>query len=107
MRFTFPITNNVFEYETLLTSLDLAKKIRARHVIIYVDGQLIDKKITAEYEAKEPLIFSYYQEVQARLSEFTTDEIRKIRKEQNAKVDALSKLAVTDDDHRIRVMFEI
>lgn len=51
-------------------------------------------------------MFSYRQKVQARLSEFVTVEVRKIPREQNAKANALSKLAVANEDQRVRVMFE-
>ena len=41
IRFRFPITNNVAEYEALLSGLRLAKKIQARKVLLFTDSQLI------------------------------------------------------------------
>lgn len=57
VRYTFPITNNVVEYEVLLTGLDLAKKIRAQHVIVHVDSQFVIKQVTDKYETNIPFCF--------------------------------------------------
>ena len=38
IKFTFPITNNAAEYEALLAGLQLAKRIRAEKVKIFVDS---------------------------------------------------------------------
>ena len=41
IKFTFPITNNVAEYEALLVGLQLAKRIRVKRVRVFVDSQLV------------------------------------------------------------------
>lgn len=79
--YIFLATNNVVEYKALLTGLELAKRIRVRHLVLHVDSQLGAKRVTGEYEAKDPFLFSYRQEVQARLSGFDTVEVRKIHRE--------------------------
>ena len=43
LRFMFPITNNAAEYEALLTSLRLANRVRAEHITIYADSQLVTR----------------------------------------------------------------
>ena len=40
-RFMFPITNNPAEYEALLAGLRLANRVRAEHIAIYADSQLV------------------------------------------------------------------
>ena len=37
MKFGFPITNNVIEYESLLSDLKLAKKIKDERITVYLD----------------------------------------------------------------------
>lgn len=66
VKYTFPVINNVAEYEALIRSLKLVKKIRARQVIVHVDSQLVAKQVTREYKTKDPLIFSHRREVQFR-----------------------------------------
>ena len=41
IRFRFLITNNVVEYEALLSGLRLAKKIHARKIVLFTDSKLI------------------------------------------------------------------
>lgn len=42
-----------------------------------MDSQLVTKQIRGEYQAKDLILFSYRQEVQGKLSELATVEIRK------------------------------
>lgn len=83
VRLNFSVTNNVAEYEALIIGLKLARKIRARKVVVHVDSQLISKQVSGEYEAKDPLLFSYRQEVQSLIYWFNTIEIKKIPMDQN------------------------
>lgn len=98
MRLNLLVTNNVAEYKALITGLELARKIRARKVIVQVDSQLIAKQVSGEYEANEPILFSYHQEVQSLIFWFNIVEIKKIPREQNSKVDNLSKLAAAEEE---------
>ena len=50
IKFTFPITNNTAEYEALLAGLQLAKRIRAEKVRIFVDSQLVVRQVSGECE---------------------------------------------------------
>ena len=48
IRFRFLVTNNMVEYEALLSGLKLAKKIQARKIVLFVDSQLITQQILEE-----------------------------------------------------------
>ena len=41
IKFKFPVTNIMVEYEALLSRLRLAKKIWASKVIVFIDSQLM------------------------------------------------------------------
>ena len=43
LRFMFPITNNAAEYEALLAGLRLANRVKAEHITIYADSQLVTR----------------------------------------------------------------
>lgn len=60
-----------------------------------------------EYEAKDPLLFSYKQEAQFKLCQFPAIKIKKIPGEQNEKDDALAKMVTMEQELQTRVMYEI
>ena len=45
IKFTFLITNNAAEYEVLLARLQLAKRIRADRIRVFVDSQLVVRQV--------------------------------------------------------------
>lgn len=49
IRYLFPATNNVVEYEAWLTGLDLARKIRIGSLKVHVNSKLVAKKVMKEY----------------------------------------------------------
>ena len=59
IKFTFLITNNATEYETLLAGLQLAKRIRVDRIRIFVDSQLVVRQVSREYEVKDPSLKAY------------------------------------------------
>ncbi|GKA57156.1 reverse transcriptase domain-containing protein [Tanacetum coccineum] len=71
LRFEFETTNNVAEYEALLSGLRIAKEMEIRELIIFVDSQLVANQVKGLFEARQPTI----------------------KQEQNKKADALRKLA--------------
>ena len=54
-------TNNTTEYETLLTGLKLAIKVRAEHLKVYSDSQLVVNHRKGTYHVKELSIVKYVQ----------------------------------------------
>ena len=56
VKLKYNTTNNAVEYETLLTRLKLAIKVRAEHLKVYSDSQLVVNQVKGTYQAKEPNI---------------------------------------------------
>ena len=71
IKFTFPITNNIAEYEALLAGLRLAKKIRAENVKVYADSQLVVRQVSREYEVKDPTLKAYNELVKQLWQKFS------------------------------------
>ncbi|XP_073108374.1 uncharacterized protein [Elaeis guineensis] len=80
LRFEFPATNNKVEYEALIAGLRLTKDVRAKHLKVFSDSQLIMRQVKDEYEAQEKNIKRY---------------LEKVPQMQNTRMDALSKLAAS------------
>ena len=51
LRFEFSATNSEVEYEALIVRLRLAKDVRAKHLKVFSDSQLMMGQVKDEYEA--------------------------------------------------------
>lgn len=94
-KFGFKASNNQAEYEALIAGLILAKEVGAKAVKCKSDPQLVIAQIKGDYQAKDPLLTKYLCKVNALISEFKEFIIEHISREENARVDLLSKLAST------------
>lgn len=52
-------TNNIIEYETLLTGIREAIKWKIKHLHVYGDSQLVVKQVNVKYETKYDKLVSY------------------------------------------------
>ncbi|XP_024015916.1 uncharacterized protein LOC112089172 [Eutrema salsugineum] len=93
----FPASNNEAEYEALIAGLRLAKGIGAEHVHAYCDSQLVANQFHGEYEAKNDRMDAYLKILKDVASEFSTFELTKIPRDENATADALAALATNSD----------
>ncbi|GKE45492.1 reverse transcriptase domain-containing protein, partial [Tanacetum coccineum] len=93
LRFEFETTNNEAEYEALLAGLRIAKEMEIQELIIFVDSQLVANQVKGLFEARQPTIKQYLEKTMDLLSSFISYSIKHIKREQNKKADALSKLA--------------
>ncbi|XP_024006422.1 uncharacterized protein LOC112082935 [Eutrema salsugineum] len=96
-RLGFPASNNEAEYEALIAGLRLAKNIGAEHVHAYCDSQLVANKFHSEYEAKNDRIDAYLKVLKDVASKFSTFELTKIPRDENATADDLAALATNSD----------
>ncbi|GJT11985.1 reverse transcriptase domain-containing protein [Tanacetum coccineum] len=93
LRFEFKITNNKAEYKAPWVGLRIAKEIEIRELIIFVDSQIVANQVKGLFEARQPTIKQYLEKMMDLLSGFPSYSIKHIKREQNKKADALSKLA--------------
>ncbi|XP_071708662.1 uncharacterized protein [Rutidosis leptorrhynchoides] len=93
LRFEFSTTNNEAEYEALLAGLRIAKEMKIEHLQAFVDSQLIANQVLGIFEARQPIIQLYLSKVRELVESFRSFTIEHVRRSQNKKADALSKLA--------------
>jgi ribonuclease HI len=84
-------TNNIAEYEGLLTSLRIAVDLGIRKLIIYGDSQLVVKQVNKDYQS--PLMEAYVEEVRKLEEHFDGLQTEHIPCAENSIADHLSKCA--------------
>jgi ribonuclease HI len=103
-RFIGRATNNVAEYNALITALREAKNLGAHRIIVRGDSELIVRQMNGQYRVKHPDLQPLYQEAQQLLREFDEAHIEHNLRHKNALADKLANLAmdrkadVTDAD---------
>ncbi|GJS47141.1 reverse transcriptase domain-containing protein [Tanacetum coccineum] len=108
LRFEFQTMNNEAEYKALLAGLRIAQEIDIAKVAIFLDSQLMLNQIKGTFAAKQASIKDYLQKVKNVLRGFEDYTVAHIRRNQNKKVDALSKLASMTFEHLIKeVLVEV
>lgn len=68
--FSFPTTNNMEKYETLLLSLQLASSLRAWHVSIYSNSQVVVNQVNGTFQVKEGSMWKYLVFTRALIPQF-------------------------------------
>lgn len=82
-------TNNVAEYRALLLGISLAAEHGASEVELIGDSELVVKQVRGEYRVKDAGLKPLHAEVRAALAQFDGWSIRHVRRELNARADAL------------------
>ncbi|KAL0343669.1 UNVERIFIED_CONTAM: Gag-Pol polyprotein [Sesamum angustifolium] len=93
IKFDFKTSNNEAEYEALVLGMRIAQDAGALYLLAYSDSQLIVKKVTGEYEAKEKSMVQYLQQIEELKIKFKSFQLQQIPTEENVKANSLSKLA--------------
>ncbi|XP_019236178.1 PREDICTED: uncharacterized protein LOC109216473 [Nicotiana attenuata] len=86
------MTNNEYEYETVIAGLKLAFK-RAQRVILQCDSQLVINQVIGNFQIKEQQLQKYQAKICKLLPEFDKCQLDQIPRAQNIKADGLAKLA--------------
>nr|GFA28353.1 hypothetical protein [Tanacetum cinerariifolium] len=99
LRFKFETTNNEVEYEALLAGLWIAQEMEIAKVAIFLETQLLVNQIKGTFIAKQTSIKDYLQKVKTALRGFEEYTIEHVRRNQNKRANALSKLALMTFEH--------
>ncbi|GJU50676.1 reverse transcriptase domain-containing protein [Tanacetum coccineum] len=93
LRFEFETTNNEAEYEALLAGLRITKEMKVQELTIFLDSQLVANQVNRLFEARQTIIKQYLEKAKKLLVNFPCHSIEHIKRDQNKKADALSKMA--------------
>ncbi|XP_052197300.1 uncharacterized protein LOC127804473 [Diospyros lotus] len=107
LRFAFPSSNNVAEYEELIVGLKLARKLEVAQLIAHSDSQLIVQQYYGQYETREPVMGQYLHKVRTLAQLFESFQLMQINRSLNGHTNALSKLASTKETTEKTVYVEV
>ncbi|GJR25043.1 reverse transcriptase domain-containing protein [Tanacetum coccineum] len=99
LRFEFETTNNEAEYEALLADLRIVEEMEIKNLVIYIYSQVVVNQVKGLVEARQHVIKQYLKKMKEILKSFDTYSMEYIRRNQNKKTDALSKMAFVTFEH--------
>jgi ribonuclease HI len=88
----FPASNNIAEYEALITGLRIAVELGVRHLDVRGDSQLVIDQVMKSSSCRDPKMESYCQEVRRLEDKFHGLELNHIARRYNEAVDELAKI---------------
>jgi ribonuclease HI len=89
-------TNNVAEYRGLLHGLERARALGASEVEVVNDSELVARQVAGEYKVKQEHLKPLHAEALSALGAFDRWSIRPVRRELNARADALVNEALDE-----------
>ena len=87
-------TNNVAEYTALVEGLQLATELGVKKLSVFSDSELMVKQMNGEYRVKNPELLELYNQAKRLAALFETLTITHVRREQNARADAIGNDAL-------------
>ena len=93
VRLHFPASNNIAEYEALISGLRIAMDIGATRLYVYGDSKLVIDQVMKNSNCESPLMDAYCQEVRKLEGKFRGMELHHIPRKKNPDADALAKMA--------------
>ncbi|XP_048502887.2 uncharacterized protein LOC125498679 [Beta vulgaris subsp. vulgaris] len=93
IRFGFPASNNEAEYEAAIAGLRMCLAAGAQQVLLKTDSQLVSGQLKGDFEVRGANMAKYVQKAKELIAQLRRFEVQAIPRAENAKADALSKLA--------------
>jgi len=91
-------TNNEAEYHGVLLALELCKELGASSVKLLVDSELVERQIKGTYKVKKKELKPYHATALLLSRRFDAFTVEHVRREQNARADALVNAALDDKE---------
>jgi ribonuclease HI len=92
VRLHFPASNNVAEYEALITGLRIAIELGVRHLDVQGDSQLVIDQVMKNSSCRDPKMKAYCEEVRRLENKFHGLELNHIARRYNEAADELVKI---------------
>jgi ribonuclease HI len=89
-----PATNNVAEYRAAIEGLRMAKKKRAKQVLLRSDSRLLVEQLAGRFRVKNPTLQRLHTEARKLIRQFDKVDLEHVPREENADADRLANEAV-------------
>ncbi|MEA3329009.1 MAG: ribonuclease HI family protein [Candidatus Omnitrophota bacterium] len=83
-------TNNIAEYQALICGLTEALLLKASHLTVYTDSELVANQMNSKYKVKNAVLQQLYQEATHLSNDFKQVEIKHIPRSKNRLADVLA-----------------
>ena len=93
IRLHFPASNNMAEYETLLSGLRIAVELGIKRLDVRGDSQLVVDQVMKESSCHDPKMEAYYNAVRRLEDKFDGLELNHVPRKYNEDADELAKIA--------------
>jgi ribonuclease HI len=93
VRLHFPASNNVVEYEALITDLRIAAELRILRLKIRGDSELVVNQVMKEKNCVDPKMVAYCQAIRELEGKFHGLELHHVLHDYNEAADVLAKTA--------------
>jgi ribonuclease HI len=87
-------TNNVAEYQALLSSLPRLRKLNPSGVRFHLDSELVVRQLNGQYRVKDPKMKELHEEVRRQLAGLAGASFRHVTRDRNARADRLANEAI-------------
>lgn len=83
-------TNNVAEYQGVISALEAAAEMGLTHLLIRSDSELLCKQMSGQYRVKNPGLKRLHVQVRRLVERFEKVTFQHVRREKNEQADALA-----------------
>jgi ribonuclease HI len=87
-------TNNVAEYQALVTGLEMAVDHGVRRLTVFSDSELVVRQLSGQYKVRDEVLSRFHDTVRRLLHQFQEVEVKSIPREENAAADRLVNQAI-------------
>jgi ribonuclease HI len=94
------MTNNQAEYRALILGLGAVMRFRPSEVRIFMDSELVVRQMTGQYRVKEESLRPIFDEARLLVRQLPEVTFQHVRRNQNARADALANEALDDEAAR-------
>ena len=94
------MTNNQAEYRALILGLSAVTLFQPAEVRVYMDSELVVRQMTGQYRVKDDSLRTNYEEAKLLVRQLPLVTFQHVRRNQNARADALANKALDDEAAR-------
>jgi ribonuclease HI len=94
------MTNNQAEYRALILGLRAVMGFHPAEVRVYMDSELVVRQMTGQYRVKDESLRAIYDEARLLVRQLPMVTFHHVRRNQNARADALANEALDDEAAR-------